>query len=212
MSKIFYIKKRVFSLFLILSTTFLYATTNNPYILEHDELLDSRAAGKIYEIGSEVKAKLGVNIYVYAKENYDISMELDIKEKLEKIKIIEDDLVKDLNKPYVLLTMGVDQTHVNLLMSDDLKQILDKNDILNGYVVPLLASKDKNTLYAKTSAAILNGYAEIADRVALSRNIVLDSSIGSGGRTAGTIWKVFMYFLVFGGIILYTYAVMKQRK
>jgi len=212
MSKSLYIKKRVFSLFLILSTTFLYATTNNPYILEHDDLLDSRAAGKIYEIGSEVKSKLGVNIYVYAKEDYDISMDLDIKEKLEKIKTIENDLVKDLDKPYVILTMAVEQTHVNLLMTDDLKQVLDKNDILNGYVVPLLASKDKNTLYAKTSAAILNGYAEIADRLATSKGITLDSSIGSGGRTAGTIWKVLMYFLVFGGIILYTYAIMKQRK
>jgi len=212
MSEIFYIKKRVFSLFLILSTTFLYATTNNPYIIEHGDLLDSRAAGKIYEIGSEVQSKLGVNIYVYAKENYDISMDIDIKDKLEQIKTIENDLVKDLNKPYVVLTMAIDQTHVNLLMSDDLKQILDKNDILNGYVVPLLASKDKNTLYAKTSAAILNGYAEIADRLAASKGMTLDSSIGSGGRTAGTIWKVFMYFLVFGGIILYTYAIMKQRK
>jgi alpha-beta hydrolase superfamily lysophospholipase len=35
------------------------------------------------------------------------------------------------------------------LFSDELKEVLDKNDILNGYVVPLLASKDKNTHFAK---------------------------------------------------------------
>ena len=46
---------------------------------------------------------------------------------------------------------------------------LNKNDILDGYVVPLLASKDKNTLFAKVSAATLNGYAAIADILAESK-------------------------------------------
>jgi hypothetical protein len=212
MRVVLFLKKRAFALFFLFFAHILSANQTNPYILSDGGLIDLRAAEKIYEIGSEVKAKLGVDIYVYAKENYDINMDIDPKTKFQKIKEVEDNIIKELKKPYVVLTMSLDQTHVNLLMSDDLKTILNKNDILNGYVVPLLASFDKNSLIAKTSAAVLNGYAEIGDRLADAKGIELDSSIGSGGKTAGTIWKVFMYFLVFGGIILYTYAIMKRRK
>ncbi|QOG12616.1 hypothetical protein [Arcobacter sp. FWKO B] len=207
------LKKRVFiTLFFLFSTCLFGATpTTNPYILT-DDLLDIRAASKIYEIGSEVKAKLGVNLYIYAKENYGMDIDIPTEEKIKRIKEIEDELIKDLKKPYAILTLSVDQVHVNLLMSDDLNSILNKNEILNNYVVPLLASKDKNTLYAKVSAALLNGYAEIGDRLAKSRGIELESSIGSAGYTAGTIWKMIMYTLVLGGIVLYTYAILRQRK
>ena len=97
-------------------------------------------------------------------------------------------------------------------MSKDLESIIDKDDILDGYVIPLLASKDKNTLFAKTSAASLNGYAQIADSIAKNANIKLESSIGSEGKTAGTLWRVFIYTLVVFGIIAYTLIVMRERR
>lgn len=205
-------KKRVFTLFFFLLFGFLHAHQDNPFIIEQGNLIDPRAAGKLYEIGSEVKSKLGVNIYIYAKENYGIEQDISKKDKFERIKAYEAQIVKDLNKPYVLMTMAIDHTHVNLLMSDDLKDVINKDDILDGFVIPLLASKDKNSLYSKTSAAILNGYAEIADRLASKQGIELESSIGSSGRVAGTLWKVFMYFLIFGGIVLYTYAIMRKKR
>jgi len=118
----------------------------------------------------------------------------------------------NLQKPYVLLSIAVEETHVNLLFSDDLKKVIDKNDILDGYVVPLLASKDKNTLFAKISAASLNGYAAIADTLADSRNIKLESSIGNAGKVSGTIWRVVMYTLIVLGLLAYTYAILKKRK
>jgi hypothetical protein len=108
--------------------------------------------------------------------------------------------------------MAVEDIHVNLLMSKDLEKIIDKDDILNGYVIPLLASKDKNTLFAKVSAATLNGYAAIADTIAESKDIKLVSSIGNAGKISSTIWRVLMYTLVVFGLLAYTYAVMRKRK
>jgi len=198
------------SLLLFLSSFAL--ANNNPYILESDGLIDSRAELKIFEIGKECEAKTGVRIYIYAKENYPLSSTKEVSDKIAKIKQIETAVIKNLKKPYVVLTLALNQTHVNLLLSDDLESIIDKNDILDGYVVPLLASKDKNKLFVKVSAAMLNGYAQIADEIALSKGIKLESSIGSEGKTAGTIWKVFMYFLIVTGLILYIYAVMKSKK
>ncbi|MFA7083425.1 MAG: hypothetical protein WC141_02705 [Arcobacteraceae bacterium] len=167
---------------------------------------------KINEIGSEVEAKTGVKIFLYAKENYGINETLPMKEKLEKIKFYENELLKSLSSPYVLITISLEQTHINLFVSEELKTIINKDEILNEYIIPLLASKDKNRLFAKVSAAVLNGYAQIGDDIAKSRNIKLESSIGSGGKTFSTIWKVFMYSIVIIGLVVYTVAVLKSKK
>ncbi len=201
-------KVAVISLLLSLSTTL----SANKYVLNDDSLIDKRAIEKIEQIGNEVHSKLGVNIYVYAKQSLGLSQNITIKDKVKYIKEYESQIGEALIKPYVLLTIAVEDTHVNLIVSSKLKGIVDKNEILNDYVVPLLASKDKNSTFAKVSAAILNGYAAIADIVAESRNIELESSIGSSGKVAGTIWKVFMYSLIVVGLLLYTFAVLKRKK
>lgn len=201
-------KVAVISLLLFLSTN-LYASK---FILSDDGLIDQRAMTKIDQIGNEAYSKLGVNIYVYAKSTHGLSSEISTKDKIKYIKDHEAQVINSLVKPYVLLTMAVEDTHVNLVVSSELKSIVDKNEILNDYVVPLLASKDKNSTFAKASASILNGYAAIADIIADSRDIELESSIGSQGKTASTIWKVFMYTLIVVGLLLYTFAVLKRKK
>lgn len=182
------------------------------FILNDDKLIDDRAKEKINQIGTETKSKLGVNIYIYAKSTLGLEENIKTKDKIDFIKNYENQLVSSLEKPYVLLSLSVEDTHVNLLFSDELKSVLDKNDILNGYVVPLLASKDKNTLFAKVSAATLNGYAAIADTIAESKNIKLESSIGNAGKVSSTIWRVVMYTLIILGLLAYTYAILKKRK
>ena len=182
------------------------------FILNDDKLIDDRAKEKINQIGAETKSKLGVNIYVYVKSTLGLEENIKTKDKIDFIKNYENQLLSSLEKPYVLLSLSVEDTHVNLLFSDELKNIIDKNDILNGYVVPLLASKDKNTLFAKVSAATLNGYAAIADTIAESKNIKLESSIGNAGKVSSTIWRVVMYTLIILGLLAYTYAILKKRK
>ena len=182
------------------------------FILNDDKLIEDRAKEKINQIGTETKSKLGVNIYIYAKSTLGLEENIKTKDKIDFIKNYENQLVSSLEKPYVFLSLSVEDTHVNLLFSDELKGVLDKNDILNGYVVPLLASKDKNTLFAKVSAATLNGYAAIADTIAESKNIKLESSIGNAGKVSSTIWRVVMYTLIILGLLAYTYAILKKRK
>ena len=199
--------------FLTAIATALFANQNpNQYLLTHDGLIDQRAQDKIFEIGKEVKRKLNVNLYTDIKENNGIDIKEDRKIRKKQMKEKEQMLVSNLQKPYAVLTISVDQLYTNILMSDDLKDIIDKDDILDNYVIPLLASKDKNTLFAKTSAAVLNGFAQMADSVAKSKNIELDSSIGSEGKTAGTIWRVFMYTLVVVGLFSYVIIILREKK
>ena len=198
----------IFSLLL-----FLYSNLSAAqFILNDDKLIDDRAKEKINQIGDEVKSKLGVNIYIYAKSNLGLDENIKTKEKIEFIRNNENQLVSTLEQPYVLLTIAVEETHVNLLFSESLKEVLDKNDILDGYVVPLLASNDKNTLFAKVSAATLNGYAAIADKIADSKDMKLESSIGNAGKVSSTIWRVVMYTLIVLGLLAYTYAILRKRK
>ena len=209
MKKINFLKVGViFSLLLFLCSNL----SAQQFILNDDKLIDDRAAIKINEIGAEVKSKLGVNIYVYAKSNLGLDENLKTKEKLDFIRNSENQIISTLEEPYVLLTIAVEETHVNLLFSDDLKEIIDKNDILDGYIVPLLASQDKNTLFAKVSAATLNGYAAIADTLAEANQIKLETSIGNAGKVSSTIWRVLMYTLVVLGLLAYTYAILRKRK
>lgn len=198
----------IFSLLFFLP---LNALSSN-FILSDDGLIDKRAITKIEEIGNETQSKLGVNIYIYAKQSLGLALNIPTKDKIKYIKEYESKITKSLVKPYILLSLAVEDTHVNLIVSSELKEVVDKNEILNGYVVPLLASKDKNTTFAKASAAILNGYAATADTIAESKDIKLESSIGNSGKVAGTVWRVLMYTLIIVGILLYTFAVLRRKK
>jgi len=184
------------------------------FILLHDGLVDPRAQDKINQIGTEVKEKLGISIFLHIIKNNGIDMNKSREERIKKMRKFDKKVLSEINLKtnYIILTLAIEQKYANILISPDLKDTIDKSDILSGYVIPLLASKDKNTLFAKTSAACLNGYAQIGDSLAQNKHIKLISSIGSEGKTAGTIWKVFMYTMVLVGIMSYSIIVMKQRK
>ncbi len=182
------------------------------FVISSDGLVDKRAQEKINQMGDELKSKLNVNVYLNVKENLSLAKDLPLKEKFAKIKAYEKKVTSTLKKPYILLNMSVSDMYVNILYSKGLDKVLDKDEILDGYVVPLLASKDKNTLFSKVSAAVLNGYAAIADSLAEKRNIELQTSIGNQGKISGTIWRVLMYTLIVISLLLYTYAVLRKKK
>lgn len=202
---------KVISLFLLLLLTNAIASEN--FLLNSDAVIDPRTTVKINQIGNELKEKTGINVYLYAKKTFGVKKNTPTKEKLEYIKNYEENLLKQLKKPYVILTLALDETHVNIRASKDLKNVIDKNEILNEYVIPLLASKDKNDLFAKTSAAVLNGYDEIVSQIVEFKGLErLDSAIGESGKTFSTIWKVLMYSLVLFGILSYTFIILRSKK
>lgn len=187
------------------------------YVLTHSGLVDNRAYDKINAIGNEVKNKLNIGVYLDVKGNNGIDINLDRKDRLIMMKTKEIDIInqiKDITDiDFIVLSISLDQKYASILFSNEnLKKLIDKDDILNGYVIPLLAAKDKNTLKSKVSAAVLNGYAEIGDELAEHNDIKLKSSIGSQGKTASSIWRVFIYTIVLFGIIAYVFIILRERK
>jgi len=204
------VKSKIF--LLLFGLTSLIANSTNTYVLADGGILDQRAQEKIKEIGDEVKEKLHINMYVDLKGNNGIDIDLPRDTRVKLMREKELMITKNLKAPYAVLVLSIDQMYTSILMSDDLKNIIDKDEILGGYVIPLLASKDKNTLIAKSSAAALNGFAQIADTLAESKNIKLKSSIGNEGKITSTVWKVFMYTMVVFGILSYIVIIMREKK
>ncbi len=196
----------------LISDNYIPTLTKSKFILSGSKMIDPRSIAKIDEIGNELLEKTGIGVYIYAKESYSNRRFNSMKDKIAFIKVYEANITKNLQTPFILLTLSLEDTHVNLLISGDIKGIVDKDTILDRYTIPLLASKDKNSMYAKVSAAMFNGYTAIADKVAEVRGVKLESGIGSDGTVASTIWRVTIYTILIIGLILYTIAVLKSKK
>ena len=207
--------KNIFLLFFITVSSLIAAPKT--YIVNHSGLMDERAYLKINAIGKELEQKTKYEIYLDIKGSNKIDPKLPREQRYKQVKELEkilfEQVKKNTKKQFVILTIAIDQYYTNILYSnDELKKIIDKGEILDDYVIPLLASQDKNILKSKVSAASLNGYAQMADELASSKNIELVSSIGSAGKTISEIWKVLMYTMFFIGIIAYTYVIMREKK
>ncbi len=196
----------------LISDNYIPTLTKSKFILSGSKMIDPRSIAKIDEIGNELLEKTGIGVYIYAKESYSNRRFNSMKDKIAFIKVYEANITKNLQTPFIVLTLSLEDTHVNLLISGDIKGIVDKDTILDRYTIPLLASKDKNSMYAKVSAAMFNGYTAIADKVAEVRGVKLESGIGSDGTVASTIWRVTIYTILIIGLILYTIAVLKSKK
>ncbi len=186
---------------------------NSRFILEGKELIDPRTIQKIDEMGRELFDKTGVNVYIYTKKSYLSKDVTDKKERYLQIKAYEEKILSGLKESYVLISMAIDDMHINLFKSEDLKNVIDKDEILDRTIIPILASPDKNSLDIKVSVALLNGYGEIADTIAMKlKGIKLDSSIESGASAFKEFWRYLMYFLVLTGLLAYMYSMRKGRK
>ena len=80
----------IFSLLL-----FLYTNSFAQNFILKDDLIDIRAKDKIVEIGSEVKTKTGVNIYVYSTSSFNLDKDISTKDKNFYIKNYYLDILKN---------------------------------------------------------------------------------------------------------------------
>jgi len=161
-------------------------------ICNDNNIVNPRAIKEIEKIGDELKQKSGISILLCVKKSING----------EKIKSFEKRLVKKITYPYILLTLSKDDKKVDIITSQDTAKYIDINSILSpfsGTIIPILTEKKGKDKY---SAAMLNGYADIADRVAKALGIKLKSSIGNTNRILINILRViiygsFLYFVVF---------------
>lgn len=191
------------------------------FLYKDDVVKNPNFTQQIESIGSELKAKTGISLYVVMvrdlENNESISdfekrLSAEMNEPAVIMTFIElqkqvdilarpASLYKDFNKAQVL---SPNATFIGAVVSavmfarsvDEVKELLSNS---GGTILPILAERAKgDDIVKKYSVAMYNGYADVAEQIAASRGQTLSTSAGSGSQTFIDILRVIFY-----GIILY---------
>ncbi len=171
-------------------------------IISDPSLLDERAIVKMEEMGDELFKKTSIHVFLIAKNSGDG----------KEIVSFEKEFAQTLAEPFVLLTLFLEEKKIDIYASKELEKAFDKEVLLSplpwkGMIIPLLTNKKKEV---GITPALLNGYAELVEQIAASRNVVLESSIGNANKTTISLVKVLIYGFI-GGLLLFVF-IRRMRK
>ncbi len=167
------------------------------FVINNDEIISQKVSVKLNEIGSELYTKSGINLVVGVYK--DGELEALFKEQ-------------NLSSPYAFLLLIKDKKKVEIFADANTSKLFNKEQILSvnpesGTIIPILVSKNGKDVY---NAAILNGYADIAEQIASSLNLQLESSVGNSNKTTLNFLRFFIYGLVAFFIIVIFYKKVKN--
>ncbi len=172
-------------LLLLLLTNFINANS-----LFNDHLVSPKAADVIENIGKELKEKTSINGYLITTNN-----------KIERGVSVYDFLKKygSLQKPYVGIVFAPNSMRIHIIASDKkLLKAVDKGKVLD-YAIKVIASKDSNSLQSKYDVGLVQAYSELADEIANSKGVKLDSTIKERG---GWVLKIINTLIIVGSLIV----------
>ncbi len=167
------------------------------FVINNDEILSQKVSIKLNEIGGELYAKSGINLVVGVYK--DGELEALFKEQ-------------NLSSPYAFLLLIKDKKKVEIFADSNTSKLFNQEQILSvnpesGTIIPILVSKNGKDVY---NAAILNGYADIAEQIASSLNLQLESSVGNSNKTTLNFLRFFIYGFVAFFIIVIFYTKVKN--
>lgn len=219
-----------------LTLLFSFFSTLHAEFLYKDEVVQNpNFTQQIEAIGSELKAKTGVSLYVV--------MVRDL-ENNESISEYEKRLSHELNDSAVILTFVELQRQVDifarpasLYKSFNKAQVLSPNATFIGAVVsslmfarsydeakelivnrggtilPILGERAKgDDISKKYSVAIYNGYADIAEQIAASHGQVLSTSAGQGSQNFIDLLRIIFYSVIAYAVVMYIRRTLIRRK
>ena len=111
-----------------------------------------------------------------------------------------------------------DEHKIQIYNSQDTQNLFDKDQILSpmpnrGSIIPILVNHKRDAnMTGIINAAILNGYADIADQVAKSQGIELETSIGDTNRIFINTLRYIFYGTLAFAIFMYFYSRKKKKQ
>ncbi|MCC8278178.1 hypothetical protein LNU06_05445 [Campylobacter sp. VicNov18] len=184
----------IFLFFLLSSKIFAFDA-----VLVNENILNQKVIHEINLIGKELYEKSGVFVGVALGDKTDIETLLNVQ--------------KELPRSYILLVLSKNSHKVDIVGSKGALALIDKEAVLNPYpgigsILPILAT-NKGDIY---NAAILNGYADIVERVAKSKAIQLKHSIGNANRDTINILRILIYGFICFALLYYVQRRIKGKK
>jgi hypothetical protein len=196
------------------------------YLYKDDVVKNPQFEEQINAIGTELKAKTGVSLYLV--------MVRDLEEN-QTIADFEKQLASELKEPSVIMTFIELQQKVDILARPvSLYEYFNKSQVLSpnatfmgsvvsaimfarsydeaaelisnrgGTVLPILAERAKGAeIVSKYSVAMFNGYSDVAEQIADHHNVSLSSSAGSGSKNFIDLLRVIFYGIILFAIFKY---------
>ncbi len=181
-------KKQIVKWFIVSVSIFLLAgcankeienkkNNNGIFVEQSVNVINKKVQNDILEIANELKNKFNINLYVAASKDIGIPNSLSDIQRLDALKKYSNNLQSNINtsEKYVLFILATEQTYLNIFNTDNLISKDEKIEIIDSYMIPILASKENLKLEIKISASTLNGIIGLAEILGKNNNIEISS-------------------------------------
>ncbi len=173
---------------------------NATHILK-DDILNPKAEKLVETMADELLSKTGINAYVVAtNENFPERYNLVAYSKKYEANV---------SKPYVMLIFAPNALitkksgetgRVALISSSqELASLYDKGDVMDA-TIDVIAAKDKNTKEDKFNIGVVQGFSELADQIADSRNVEMTTTLPNETRY---IIKGLQVIVIIGALLVF---------
>ena len=156
---------------------------NATHILK-DDLLKLEASKLIEQMGDELFSKTGINAYVVAtNERFPEGSNLVAYSKKYEANISKPNVILIFAPNAIITQKSQQKGRVALIPSSDvLQKLYTKSDVMDA-TIDVVASEDKNTKEDKFNIGIVQGFSELADQIATSKNVKLKTTLPNETRT-----------------------------
>lgn len=191
---------RVFDIRGVLIALFVFCgvLNANVFFYNDDKILSDKVILRLSEIATELYDKAGIYVGAGVFNSLDNQNNLQAKFDLLHIK-----------SPYAFIMIVKNEKKVEIFADENTSKLFDKEAILSpfperGTILPILASKNGKDIF---NAAIMNGYADLSEQIAKSKDINLISAIGNANKDTLNIFRFFIY-----GSVVLVFALMIYKK
>lgn len=176
--------------------------------LADDQIMTEKSKQKIQEMAAELYQKTGMSAH------YAVIRHL---KNGQSIIDYENDLSEKLTPPYALIVLAGIDKKTDLKLSPDLEGKIDKDDILDNYMIAILVEKRaKMTDELRYEAAVFNGMTKLIYDMAALKGIKLVSvpeNIATAAEKYETNRKLFLFaFLAFLAVTAYVFYRNRPKK
>lgn len=173
---------------------------SSPYVYNPHAQLVPKTEAFVHLLASELREKTGVSLYIATYEHL----------QGREVKTQEEELLKGLKRPYVLLFFTKNEKKIDIIASEEAKEMFDKKDVYWNYIVPLIPRKDEELDPPRISAILLNGYVQIADSIAFSAGVELEHTFAPEDMGTRTFVRMLLYFMTFSLLLLFLFRVLRR--
>ena len=173
-----------------------------PFVLENQNQLIEKTTQFMEILSNEVLEKTGVSLYVVALEGLKGT---SLEEQQQKY-------LKLIKEPYVLLFFVRNEKKINIITNAESEKLFDKQAVYWDYIVPLIPKSDEELTPQSISAFLLNGFVDIADRIAETKGVTLEHSFPKEHKGVQIAVRTALYAMLFVLLALFALVYLRRNK